>query len=186
MSASVGAATVRPAATVESSTTMEAATVMESAMESAASHRSAAETAFAVKPATEAAFTMECAIAVESVEFSGTAETPAPLPAVPVKSRSSSIEARAMPVGMAVETMEPGSGTDKDAANKVVRPVITIGCAGVWIVAVVSVCTVRRRTSVNRPRHRHDRANAHCNRHLSASRSDSRREHQQSQHESVL
>ncbi len=56
----------------------------------------------------------------------------------------------------------PGTSTDKYAANKPVRPVIPVGSASVWIIAVVSVRTSRRR-----PNARHNRSYANTNRYLS-------------------
>ena len=40
--------------------------------------------------------------------------------------------------------MEPGAGADEDATDEVVRPVVTVGSAGVRIVAVVTVSANRR------------------------------------------
>jgi len=165
---------------------MEASSAMEppSAVEAAASYRPTAEpsakTALAMNPTAEAAFIMEGPTAVESAEFSGTAKTRATNPAAPIETGP------ATPVGLTVETVKPGPCADEDAASKVVWPVVAIRGAGVRIIAVVSIRTVRRRTCVNRPRRRDDRANTHRDRHLSVSRSDSRRKHQQPQHKSVL
>lgn len=155
MSAAVEAApAVEPASTVKST--------------SASNRRSAAEA-------------VESALATErrrTVEFSGTAKTRAPNPPTSIEARPTT------PVGMTVEAVEPGPGADKDAASKVVRPIVAIRGACVRIIAVVSVRAVRRWTHVNRSNSYPNRPDA--DRHLSTSRSDSRREYQQSQHESVL
>src|SRR5215471_13228793 len=50
-----------------------------------------------------------------------------------------------------VVAVEPGSGSNEDAAHKPVRTVVTIGSASIWIVSVVSVCTNRSRTVINGP-----------------------------------
>lgn len=55
-------------------------------------------------------------------------------------------------IAASVVTAIPGSGTNKHASNKVAGPVITVGCAGIRIVAVVTIRTDRRRpnTGVHR------------------------------------
>ena len=45
----------------------------------------------------------------------------------------------------AVVPVIPGAGADKDTADEVVRAVVAVGCAGVWIVAVVAVGADRSR-----------------------------------------
>src|SRR5215471_20397051 len=54
-------------------------------------------------------------------------------------------------VAPTVVAVEPGSGTNEDAAHKPVRAIVTVGSASVWIVTVVPVCADRSRPVINGP-----------------------------------
>jgi hypothetical protein len=56
------------------------------------------------------------------------------------------------PVIAAVETVEPGTRADKNAAIEVFGSVIAVGRASVWVISVVAVAAVGRRTDVSRRR----------------------------------
>lgn len=143
-------------ATVKPSTTMEATST---------SNRPAAETTAAME-------VVETTIAVErraAMEFSRPSKTGTPNPTTPVETRAAS------PVRVTVEAVEPRSGADKDTASKVVRPIVSVRCTSVRIIAVVSIGTVRRRTDIGWPRRNRHANRSHADRHLSMSRSNSRR-----------
>ena len=75
---------------------------------------------------------------------------------------SVAITRTAVETARSIVPVRPGTSADKYAANKPVRPVITIRSASVWIIAVVSVRTTRRR-----PNARYNRPYANTNRYLS-------------------
>jgi hypothetical protein len=116
-------------------TTVEAATAVE-----------AAATAVEATATVEVAAAMEPAPAVEaSVIEAATSEAPV-------------IETAADEAAM--EAVEPRAGADEDAADKVVRAVVTVGCASVRVESVVAVGADRRAVhrSANRNTHAHLRA----------------------------
>jgi hypothetical protein len=71
------------------------------------------------------------------------------------------------PVIAAVETVEPGTRADKNAAIEVFGSVITVGRASVWVISVVAVSAVGRRTDVSRRRNiARTNSNAYAKSHL--------------------
>lgn len=148
------AAAVRSASTMEAaSASMEsAASTMEStaaamkstsAVERITTVKAAAEPVTSVKalPAAEALTAVPSAFATEAVPTATI--PPTVVVAVPA---ASTVSAPAAVVSATVESMEPRAGAQKHAAAKIVRPVVTIWGACVRIIAIVSVCAVRRGT----------------------------------------
>lgn len=115
------------AAAVTSATTMEstASTVGCPAMEPASS---AADC-----PAAEAASTMEAIMADEAAATIVAAVAPAP----------------AWPIKSAAVAMEPRAGTDEDAVNEPIRPIVSVGRACVGGIRVVTVGAYWRRPDSN-------------------------------------
>ena len=67
----------------------------------------------------------------------------------------------------AVETVEPGTYADKNAAIEVFGTVIAVRRASVWVISVVAVAAVGRRTDVSRRRNiARTNSNAYANSHL--------------------
>jgi hypothetical protein len=127
------------AATVELTPAVES-TAMEIAI-AAESVASAESSAMEVTPTTKIALAMEIAEPVTIPE--------------PVMITESVVAAEitiAGPVIAAVETVEPGTRADKNAAIEVFGSVIAVGRASVWVVSVVAVGAVGRRTDVSRRR----------------------------------
>ncbi len=149
MSASVRTAAVEAATTMGSAATVELTPAMESTA-------------------------MESTIAAESVasaEFSAMEVTPTTKIAKPVTTTESAIIVAAEitiagPVA-AVETVEPRTHSDKNAAIEVFGTVIAVRRASVWVISVVAVAAVRGRTDVSRRRNiARTNSNAYANSHL--------------------
>ena len=71
----------------------------------------------------------------------------------------------------AVEAVEPRTRADKNAAIEVCWPVVAVGCAGVWVISVVAVGAVGRRTDVSRRRNiARTNSNAYAKSHLGIGR----------------
>lgn len=106
-------------------------------------------TAAAVASATvKPAAAVEASIAVESAAIT-TADEAVRVAAASVIAAVSVVSTAAVVTATTVEAMakaaaEPGAGADEDATDEVVRPVVTVGSAGVRIVAVVTVGASRR------------------------------------------
>ena len=158
-------ASVRSAA-VEATTTGSAATVeLTSAVESTVMKITiAAESVASVEcSAMEVTPTMKIALAMEIAE-------PVTIPE-PVMITESVVVAAEMtiagPVIAAVETAEPGTRADKNAAIEVFGSVIAVRRASVWVVSVVAVGAVGRRTDVSRRRNiARTNSNAYAKSHL--------------------
>jgi hypothetical protein len=96
---------------------------------------------------------MEITIAAESVaaaESSAMEVTPTTKIAEPAVIVAAEITI-AGPVA-AVETVEPRTHADKNAAIEVFGTVIAVRRASIWVISVVAVAAVRRRTDVSRRR----------------------------------
>ena len=133
------------AAAVEATTTGSAATVelTPAADSSAMEVTIAAESVAAPESsARENTPTMEIALAMEIAESVTITES-----AVIVAAEITI----ARPVA-AVETVEPGTYADKNAAIEVFGTVIAVRRASVWVISVVAVGAVGRRTDVSRRR----------------------------------
>ena len=131
MSASARAAAVEAATTMGSAATVELTPAMEST-------------------ATEITIAAESVAAAES---SATEVTPTTKIAEPVTIPESAVIVAAEititgPV-TAVETVEPRTHADKNAAIEVFGTVIAEGRASIWVISVVAVTAVRRRTDVS-------------------------------------
>lgn len=122
MSASVAAAMEFTAAAKSTITSVEVTSAVESAVTAEA---------FVLKPATAAIPILTIVIAPAVVAT--TVEAGAPIK-----------------VGPPVIAVEPRPSSDENAADEVVRPVITIGCAGVRVVAVVAISADRGRPYICR------------------------------------
>jgi hypothetical protein len=133
MSASARTATMGSAATVELTPAVES-TAMEVTIASE-SVGSAESSAMEVTPTTK------IALAVEIAEPIAIAE-----PAVIVAPEITI----AGPVIAAVEAVEPRTRADKNSAIEVCWPVIAVRRASVWVVPVVAVGAIGRRTDVGR------------------------------------
>jgi hypothetical protein len=111
---------------------------------------------------------MEITIAAESVaaaESSAMEVTPTTKIAEPAVIVAAEITI-AGPVA-AVEAVEPGSYADKNAAIEVFGTVIAVRRASVWVISVVAVSAVGRRTEVSRRRNiARTNSNAYANSHL--------------------
>jgi hypothetical protein len=102
----------------------------------------------ATKPSTLEAAAMEAWVAMESAT---------PVPSTGAKVVPSAIVAATVKTAAAVEAVEPRTGADEHAPGKVVRAVITVRCACVRSIPVVTVGADRgrpdvARSIVNRPR----------------------------------
>jgi hypothetical protein len=130
----VVATSVRSTAAVKTSTAMESATAMKAI--AAVKTSTAMESATTMKaiPAAEAVAIFEATTEAASGEAARIA--PEAIPRASIK--AASVVAAAIKAATVV-AMEPGAGTDKHAAYKVVWPVIAIRRAGIRIVAVVTV-----------------------------------------------
>jgi hypothetical protein len=59
---------------------------------------------------------------------------------------STAVEARAIAAeSISIAAAEPGAGADEQTADEVVRPLITVGRAGVGVIPVVAILTSRSR-----------------------------------------
>jgi hypothetical protein len=68
-------------------------------------------------------------------------------------------------VAAIVESVEPWPGSDENAVIEIIRAVVAVGCAGVWVITIVAVRAIRRRSNVYRSRN----SKPELNRHLSMS-----------------
>ena len=160
MSASARAAAVE-ATSMGSAATVELTPAVEStAMEitiTAESVGSAESSAMEVMP------TMKIALAMEIAE-----RVTIPEPVMITESVVVAAEITiAGPVIAAVETVEPRTRADKNAAIEVFGSVIAVGRASVWVISVVAVEAVGRRTYVSRRRNiARTNSNAYAKSHL--------------------
>jgi len=119
------------------------------AVEAATTTGSASAATVELTPAVEST-AMEITIAAESVaaaESSAMEVTPTTKIAEPVAAEITIARSVA-----AVETVEPGTYPDKNAAIEVFGTVIAVRRASVWVISVVAVAAVGRRTDVSRRR----------------------------------
>ena len=98
------------------------------------------------------------------------------IPTAPVEAWSSPVKR------VTIVAVEPRSGANEDATDKVVRPVVPIWRAPVWVVSVVAVQTVRGRAGVNWAASYNNRpdSDANTNPYLRLGRGDSANKHQRS------
>lgn len=155
MSASARAAAVEAATTMGSAVTVKLTPAVEStAMEI---------TIAAESSAMEVMPTMKIALAMEIAE-----RVTIPEPVMITESVVVAAEITiAGPVIAAVETVEPRTRADKNAAIEVFGSVIAVGRASVWVISVVAVEAVGRRTYVSRRRNiARTNSNAYAKSHL--------------------
>jgi hypothetical protein len=107
--------------------------------------------------------TMKIALAVEIAE-------PFTIPEPVMITESAVIVAAEITIAgpvAAVETVEPGTHSDKNAAIEVFGTVIAVRRASVWVISVVAVSAVGRRTEVSRRRNiARTNSNAYANSNL--------------------